>query len=378
MRFVLVLAMVAACEKGSQKKVSDITADEAKAFATQIGSAAYPCDVDKVAELVDADAMTDKLEKSMHSQASKLAGATFRDPHSAARILCGWNNGIEGYRMLHVRAEDGEQRIVMRRLARASRKPVVIVGYDELQLTRSADHKIRIGDVYSYTQGDWLSSLLAGGIDAMSEEGTSGGLDATHTLRQSRELQKDGKYTEALAALDSLPPNVHNSRMVQMARVRVADQISQDEYKQALDELEHLFPDDPSVALIEVDGAFLRNDFDAALKNIDILDKSIGGDPFQDAIRAEVYLKRNQPGDLDRAAAAAESAIKTEPTLAKGWWARLDTAVHLKQYPLAIETIEYLQKNFGATLTDEALHELPEYADFVASPEYLAWRSRGG
>lgn len=377
MRFVLVLVMVVGCEKTSHPVVA-VTADQAKQFAAQIGSAAFPCDVEQVAPLFDADAMTDKLEADMHSQGSKLAGATFRDPHAAARILCGWNNGIEGYRMLHVRDEKGEPRIVMRRLARAARKPVVIVGYDELQLTQSADHKVRIRDVYSYTQGDWLSSLLAGGIDAMTEEGTSGGLDAAHTLRQSRELQKDGKFTEALAALDSLPPNVRRSRMVQMARVRIADQISQDQYKQALDELAKLFPNDPSVALIEVDGAFLRGDFDAALANIDILDKAIGGDPFQDAIRAEVYLKRNQPGDLDRAAERAEAAIKAEPTLAKGWWARLDAAVHRKQYPLAIETIEHLHSAFGANLTDEAMHKIPEYADFLASPEYQAWRSRGG
>jgi hypothetical protein len=377
MRFVLVLVLVVGCEKSSHR-VDAVTADEAKQFAAQLGSAAFPCDVDKLADLIDAGAMTAKLETSMHSHASTIAGVTFRDPHAVARILCGWNQGVEGYRMLRVHVNEGEQRVVMRRLARASRKPVVIVGYDELQLAHSADHAVRLVDVYSYTQGDWLSSLLAGGIDAMSDQGTAGGLDAAHTLHHSRELQKDGKFTEALAAIDSLPPSVHKSRMVQMARVRIADQISQEQYKQALEELSTLFPGDPSVALIEVDGAFLRGDYDAALKNIDILDKAIGGDPFQDAIRAEVYLKRNQPGDLDRAAEHAEAAIKAEPTLAKGWWARLDTAVHRKQYPLAIETIEHLQQAFGAKLTDEALHKIPEYTDFLASPEYQAWRSRGG
>lgn len=380
MRFVVVLALLAGCEKGSSHQTDPVSADQAKAFAAQVGSAAFPCDVEKLAPLIDGDAVADKIEKAAHSSDGKHgATTTFKDPHSIARILCGWNQGVEGYRMLHLRSEKGEPRIVMRRLARAARKPVVIVGYDELQLGMSkVDHEVRIVDVYSYTQGDWLSSLLAGGMDAITDEGTGGSLDASHTLRTSRELQKQGKYTEALAAIDSLPKNVRTSRMVQMARVRLADQVSEDQYKQALDELAGLFPGDPSVALIEVDGAFLRHDYDAALRNIDTLDKAIGGDPFQDAIRAEVYLKRNQPGDLDRAAEHADAAIKAEPTLAKGWWARLDTAVHRKQWQLAIETIEHLQQHFGATLTDEALHKLPEYADFLASPEYQAWRSRGG
>lgn len=381
MRFVVVLALLVGCEKGSQHEVVDpVSADQATALAAEVGSAAFPCDVEKLAPLIDGDAVADRVEKAAHSSGGKLGAATtFKDPHSIARILCGWNQGVEGYRMLHLRSEKGEPRIVMRRLARAARKPVVIVGYDELQLGMSkVDHKVRVVDIYSYTQGDWLSSLLAGGMDAITEEGTGGSLDASHTLHTSRELQKQGKYTEALAAIDSLPKNVRTSRMVQMARVRLADQVSEDQYKQALDELAGLFPDDPSVALIEVDGAFLRHDYDAALRNIDTLDKAIGGDPFQDAIRAEVYLKRDQPGDLDRAAERAEAAIKAEPTLAKGWWARLDTAVHRKQWQLAIETIEHLQQHFGATLTDEALHKLPEYADFLASPEYQAWRSRGG
>jgi len=172
-----------------------------------------------------------------------------------------------------------------------------------------------------------------------------------------------------------LPAPVRRTRMVQLMRVRLGEQISQDAYKQALDELAKDYPDDPSLALMQVDGAFLRGDLDGALKNIDLVDQAVGGDAFQDAIRAEVYLKRNQPGDLDRAAERAEAAIKTEPTLAKGWWARLDAAVYRKDFAKAFETIEHLQQHFKAKLDDAALHKVPSYAEFLASPEYAAWRA---
>lgn len=375
LRWIVVLAVVVGCEKNAPK-LDPVPDADAEAFAKQFAAAALPCDADKLAQLIDGDAITTRMEDAAKSKESKFGAQQFRDPRAIARIVCAWQQGVDGYRMLHLRTKDGQPRLVMRRLARAPRKAVVIVGYDELMVGKHGKD-VKLVDLYSFAQGDWLSDLLSSGMDAMSEQGVDGSMDAASQLKKSRELQKDGKFAEALATIDALPKEVHNSRMVQMARLRVADQLSEDAYKQALDELAKLFPNDPSVALVDVDGAFLRGDYTGALKDIDTIDAAVGGDPFQDAIRAEVLLKRNAPGDQDKAADTAERAIKTEPTLAKGWWSRLDVAVRRKQYPLAVETMTHLQQSFGAKLDDAALHTLPEYAEFLESPEYAAWRSAG-
>lgn len=372
---IVVLAVVGGCEKPAPK-LEPVSDAEAQAFAKQVQAAALPCDTEKLAELIDGDAIATRMEKAAQSNESHLGAQQFRDPHSIARIVCAWQQGVEGYRMLHLRTKDGQPRLIMRRLARAPRNSVVIVGYDELMLGKHGKD-VKIVDLYSFAQGDWLSNILSSGMNAMSEQGLGGSLTASSQLQKSRELQKAGKFAEALAALDALPKQVHDSRMVQMARLRVADQLSADAYKQALDELAKLFPNDPSVALVDVDGSFLRHDYTAALADIDTIDASTGGDPFQDAIRAEVLLKRDAPGDVDKAAEAAERAIKTEPTLAKGWWSRLDVAVRRKQYPLAVDTMKHLKAEFGAKLDDTALHTLPEYTEFLASPEYAAWHSAG-
>lgn len=373
MRFLLVVVMVlGACEKKQAPAPPAVSETEATEFAKQLAAATMPCDIEKVASMVDGDGVVARMKRGAKSKETEFGLAHFQDPHAVARIVCAWQQGVEGYRMLHMGKREDQPAPIMRRLARAARKPVVIVGYDQLNLEKQGKD-VKLVDVYSYTQGDFLDNLLVNGMDAMSDQGVGGSMDAASALKKSRELQSDGKYAEALGVIDALPKQVHDSRMVQMARLRVADQLSEDAYKQALDELAQLFPNDPSVALVDVDGAFLRHDYTKALADIDIIDKAIGGDPFQDAIRASVYLQRNQPGDYDKAAAAAEKAIKTEPTLAKGWWARLDVAVKRKDYKLAVETMQHLRDDFGAKLDPDALGKLPDYAAFLASDEYKAY-----
>jgi predicted Zn-dependent protease len=162
--------------------------------------------------------------------------------------------------------------------------------------------------------------------------------------------------------------------MIQLLRVQLAEKTSSDAYHQALDELTRDYPDDPSLALMQIDGAFLRGDLDGALHAIDVLDGAVGGDPFQDAVRAEVYVKRGKPGDLELAAARADAAIKAEPTLAKGWWSRLDVAVRAKNYALAAETMKHLEDHFGAKFDEAALRKIEGYGEFLDSPEYKALR----
>ncbi|MBV8759253.1 MAG: hypothetical protein JO257_18340 [Deltaproteobacteria bacterium] len=376
-KLVLAVIVFAACEKKSAPPGPTVSEAEATEFAKQLAAATMtqPCDNEKVASMVDGDAIAERMKHGAKSQETEFGTAHFKDPHAVARILCAWQQGVEGYRMLHMGKRDSQPAPIMRRLARAPRKSVMIVGYDQLILEKQGN-AVKLVDIYSYTQGDFLANLLVSGMDAMSDQGIGGSMDAASALKKSRELQKDGKYAEALAVVDALPREVHNSRMVQMARLRIADQLSLDAYKQALDELAKLFPNDPSVALVDVDGAFLRGDYTKALADIDTIDAAIGGDPFQDAIRASVYVARNQPGDYEKAAAAAEKAITTEPSLSKGWYARLDVAVKRKQFKLAVETMQHLHDDFGVKLDPDALAKFPDYTDFLASPEYKAFAAQ--
>jgi hypothetical protein len=372
MRFALVLALLVGCE--SRHEVASVTEAEATDFAAKYAAATMPCDEAKLAELIDGEAMAQRAHDAAKTPAGRVSGLALRDAHTTAHSLCVGGARTEQYRLLHVTTADGEPRPVMRRLLRASLKPVVVVGYDALKLGKS-DGKVRVTDIYSYAQGAWISETTAWGVDAMAADGVDGAFDSAHAMKHARELAGQGKFADALAALDGIPAEARRSRLVQLLRVQYGEKVSQDAYKQALDELAKNYPDDPSLALIEIDGAFLRGDLDGALRATDMLDKSVGGDPFQDAVRSEVYLKRGKPGDVELAAARAEAAITAEPTLAKGWWARLDAAVRAKNYVLAVETMKHLEEHFHAKFDEDKLRKIPGYPELLDSPEYT---SRGG
>jgi hypothetical protein len=262
MRFALVLALVVGCQ--NRHEVEPVTAAEANDLAGKFAAAMLPCDEAKLAELIDGEAMAQRAEQAAHSREGKLAGMGLRDARTTAHFLCVGQASTEKYGLLHMKTVEGEPRPVMRRLARATLKPVVIVGYDELKLGK-AGGKVRVVDIYSYAQGAWMTETSAAGMDAMTGADVDKALAFANTMKRARELAAQGKPGAALAALDELTRD---------------------------------YPDDPSLALMQIDGAFLRGDLDGALHAIDVLDQATGGDPFQDAVRAEVYLKRGKPGDV--------------------------------------------------------------------------------
>ena len=87
--------------------------------------------------------------------------------------------------------------------------------------------------------------------------------------------------------------------------MKLAQRVSEAAYRGALDELERRLPNDPAMASISIDGHIFRGDLAAALHDLDVVDASVGPDPFLDGMGAMLLAKRNAPGDLERADANA-------------------------------------------------------------------------
>jgi uncharacterized membrane-anchored protein len=149
-----------------------------------------------------------------------------------------------------------------------------------------------------------------------------------------------------------------------------------DAYGKALEELFRHFPNDPSVALLQVDGAYLRGDITGALGFIDTVDAAVGPDPFLDGTRAMMLAARNGPGDLDLATAKADHAAQAVPDLAIGPWARVSVALARHQWTTALEHMDDLSRRFATRLDDAALRSGPLFGELLATPEYAAWRAQ--
>jgi hypothetical protein len=367
------------CRAAPPPDVDPVTPAQAAAFATEFAKAAMPCDHARLDRLFDVAGFSARFRHGDSSLMMDGAVASLEQTPLVPNILCAWQEGAEGYRLLRVRTVDGQPRPLFRRIVKHPRTHVSMVGYDELMLGASrTDHKVRVLDIYSYVQGQWVSESVRSVTDASihSSSSLSDAEQLADKLKRVRALQQAGEPTQALALLDSLPDTVRKARTTQVLRVALANAISRDAYKQALDEIAAVFPGDPSVAMMQIDGAILRNEYAAALRHIDEVDRAIGGDPWQDAIRAEVLIKRGGAGDLDAAQARADAVVRADPTLAKGWWAELDVALARRAWPAAIAAMDQLQDRFHVAFDLEALRTLPVYAGLIVTPEYAAWQAK--
>jgi hypothetical protein len=379
MRTAWVFAFVlAACDRATPPpKHTPATAEQAAEAGRRFVAAALPCDETKLGELIDHEALAARFAAHSPIKTNSATMREIRDEKRTPHIVCEWQRKASSYTFLHVHTVAGEPRPVLRRVVKSDRTGVQMVGYDELVLDASMGDSPRVVDIYSYVQGQALSELLAGEAAAIgsSVSDLSGAREIDDAINHARRLTSERRFTEALAAIDALPKAVHRSRAVQMMRLKIANNLSETAYKQAIDEIAATFPGDPTIAMVLVDGHILGKDYDAALRDVDVLDQAIGGDPWQDAIRAEILVRRDRPGDLELASTRAESAIRGEPRMSKGYFARLDVQLTSKRFPEALDTMTLLSNQFQAKWDDDKLRATPSFAELVATPEYAAWRT---
>ncbi len=135
-----------------------------------------------------------------------------------------------------------------------------------------------------------------------------------------------------------------------------------------IEEFRKTYPNDRCIDLISIDGYFLHKDYDAAMKCVDRVDESLGGDPYLDTLRANVCEMR---GDHKEALRLCRRAIEREPSLLHAHWALVTFLLSDKDYPGVLAHLKEMDRRFSLSFDD--LSEVPAYAGFVKSPQYKKW-----
>ncbi len=253
------------------------------------------------------------------------------------------------------------------------------INYYEFVPVRMADGQVRSVDMYIYASGEFLSETLRRTLLPMLSQQSRGFIDELLSgekdfvkdypeLIRATQLMNQEKFAEALAILKKMRPETIKQKMVLLARLRAAQSVDDKEYAAVLEDFRINYANDPCLELISIDSYVLKKDYAGAVKAVNRLDRSVGGDPYLNVVRAQL----TEPGgNLVDARRFAERAVEQEPTLAAGHLALLSYAVLAEKYEDVLARLKEIDQKVHLKFND--LSKVPFYAGFVASPQYAEW-----
>ncbi len=359
--------------------------EEARQFAEAFASTMKAKDASALGKLLNWDAMLDKATAGILAPAKEkerfieLMKGTADRPGVFARQLLELMKAGATCTFLRHRRIDNRDRLLFRILLPDG----AALNYYEILLDRDKQARIEGIDVFVMLNGELISQtarrafLTAAVRWSESANASVQGAEREYLVHFAKveamnALVQQGKYRDALALYDQLPPLLQGDKNVLLTRLRAAQNVGPAEFAEAVANFRTFHPGDPSVDLFSIVYFYQKKDYPKALEMIDRVDKALDGDPYLNVLRANVYL---DAGDVAAARQAANKAIGDEPTLAEGYWALVGIALHEKKFDEVLQLLCDIDKRFSPQFPD--MNVLPAFAEFIKSPQYQEWlRSR--
>jgi len=187
-------------------------------------------------------------------------------------------------------------------------------------------------------------------------------------IRDMKQGVLTGQYSEVLRIYRSLPESLRQDKSVLVMRAQAAMEVGDPEYLQALEDLRRLYPDDPCVELKSIDYFRLMKQYDSARKSCDRVSELVGGDPSMLVAKGHLYLAEN---NVAKARDMFDAAVAAEPTLVDAYLGFVELSLAEKNFGDTLRWLNTLRDRFQVEFADPT--SLPEFAEFVKSPEYQAW-----
>jgi tetratricopeptide (TPR) repeat protein len=319
---------------------------------------------------------------SLPAAKKKNAIAGFANTRKDAQMPARIAEGIEGggsYHLLRIhRTTDGWSALF--RLLQSNGS----CNYHDLMLEDSGVGKPQVYDMYIFAAGERLSETVRNifiPILSLEDPGILQRLFGVEkesikyvgeTLSKLPKLQSNGRHEEVVQAIESLPPAIKSTKAMQVQRIMATQHLNEELYSVAMEEYAKSFPQDPSLHLINIDRYLLAKRIDDCINSIDKLEAALGThDAWLNALRASVYLQSDK---LTEAQQQIKQALEGEPALQQAWWIGVSIALTSKDYDTVVIYLQKIERLFNIEFSD--LTTLPDYADFVKTPQYQQWLSR--
>ncbi len=356
------------------------TDEECEQFAASLEQIVLSGDLAAFNSAMDWDAIlesaTGGIEGVETARRGFIVGAktALRRPGSAGYELIKQVTQGASYRCIRIHVEGNEKRALFRLLG-----PEGGLNYHDLILARQPDGNVRAVDMYVFAIAERASQTLRRAFLALAAEASKGilgkltGTESDYVrhaadLRRMADAFQGGRRQQVLDIYSRLPSSLKRDKSVLILRVGAAAELGEQEYTAAMDTLRRYHPRDPCLDLMLIDRYFLQKRYDEALRCVERLDAAVGGDPYLNALRANVSAAQEE---YDAAREFAHKAIDADPTLLEAYWALVSVSLATKDFDETSRLLRLIDEKFAVEFAD--LNEVPEYADYVKSPQYQEW-----
>jgi len=144
-----------------------------------------------------------------------------------------------------------------------------------------------------------------------------------------------------------------------------------DDYRKAVKDFQHAFPDAENLALMMIDFYALNKDFKQVRAAVDKLDKQVGGDPYLNLYRGNFALAQ------DKKQAGKDfytQLIKDIPKNATPYTSLIDLALADKDFKEATRLLISAEENTDIRFEPD-FNGADGFKAYVASPEYEKWKA---
>jgi tetratricopeptide (TPR) repeat protein len=185
---------------------------------------------------------------------------------------------------------------------------------------------------------------------------------------------KNGQYQEAVRLYEQLPEASPANKSVMLGMITAQSQLDEAKYLAAIDRYREAFPNDPSLGLVLLDAALLRQDWDLLELSRQKLNAWTGGDPYVDLLIGTIFSQ--DPARVQQALDMTKGIDPSTLGLPTAHYNKLPIAPSGKDFPTVVQQMKVLRDEYEVEFEEESMRSEPLFADFLDSQEFRDWQSR--
>ncbi|MDZ4288246.1 MAG: hypothetical protein U0984_09815 [Prosthecobacter sp.] len=340
-----------------------------KEFGERLARALTGGDVDKVATMVDFEAVADRAliplgEGTDSAQTRKELIDGYRGKHGGlfAALL---GNPVK---YLRLGERDGFPAVRLRLMAREG-----TVNYVDVLVRVDEKGKVNVVDFFTFLFGTYATTESRNATLGIPGDDPAR-FEAMSKMATALRL---GRGEDVVSQYQRLPAALKNERTFFMMYLRALTSLPtasaevEKHYRQALADAPRLLGKESATDLLRVELHFLDGDFAGAEESLRHLEALVGPDPYLTQMRALMLLRQ---GKVDEAQRLEKEASAAEPDLPNLMDLRMMIYAAKKDYGALVNELRAYKTKNQMVISRQQLAD-PEYEAFLKSPEFATWES---